>query len=80
MLALKKFEGDSSRDAPGFGDDTNYRVWGSWGILYDIFKSLTKGADLQRRRKQVARLKVEILPKFPNSMICPQCLSVLHRA
>lgn len=85
LLALKNFNGDSSRDAPTL--EAPYRTPTATAgcgpmfaeILVDIFGEIFKGIGLMWRRRKVSKKKEEILPQFPNSVICPQCLGVLQR-
>jgi hypothetical protein len=82
MLNLSGFEGVSSRDAQGFNnrDLHDYSFWGWWAIAYGIFAGMWSGLGTLRRRRQVKKLRAEILPQFPKSLICPHCLQVLRKA
>ena len=49
-------------------------------FLLTFFETLYEFAASGWRRRKVARLKREILPRFPKSQICPRCLRVEKRA
>lgn len=80
LMRLDNFDGDSSLDAPVFGDrgigaGPNLR-WGLWLLPWHALKTLWSGGAAQNRRKQVAKLRADILPEEPLAMICPMCLRV----
>ena len=81
MLDLKHFEGTSSNDAPAFGgrDTHDYWIWGLWAIIHDVLIDIWYGVRSLFRKRKVYKLRAEILPQFPNSQICPQCLGVVRR-
>lgn len=82
LLRLDGFEGDSSHDAPGLGrcdhDSTAVLgfVWDLVTLPWHWAEQLWRGGRHRSRRKQVARLREDILPQEPHAMICPQCLRV----
>ncbi|HEX8552758.1 MAG TPA: hypothetical protein VF681_14510 [Abditibacteriaceae bacterium] len=81
MMELKKFDGDSSYGVSDFNnkDATDYWLWGLWAIAHDLWLDLWKGGRLVARKKKVEKMRAEILPQFPHTMICPQCLHVERR-
>lgn len=81
MLELKDFEGVSSNDAPGFGgkDAHDFWFWGWWAIMHDIAVEIWNALRSVWRRHKVKKLRQEILPRFPNTLICPQCLNVVKK-
>ena len=81
MLELKDFDGTSSRDAPGFEqrDPHDYFWFGLWAIAHDIAIDAWRWLGSASRKKRVKRLKEEMLPQFPNTIICPRCLITIER-
>jgi hypothetical protein len=85
MLALKNFDGVSSADAPRPDRDSHSGhadlFWADWffWILKPLAEWLTAGARKKQRQSKVRALKAEVLPLFPESVICPQCLHVEQR-
>lgn len=81
MLKLANFEGVSSRDAQGFHgkDNHDYSFWGWWAIVDELLSGMWNGLTTWRRRRQVKKLRDEVLPQFPKSLICPHCLQVVRR-
>lgn len=82
MLALKDFDGISSKDAPGFDRDMPSGhadfIWWNW-IVKPLGEALFSGVRKSQRMSKVRVLKAEVLPLFPKSVICPQCLHVEQR-
>lgn len=80
LLRLDGFEGDSSRDAPVFGnrisDGSAVLNWGLLLLPWRLLKGLWSGSEAHKRQKQVQRLRADILPEAPDAMICPMCLRV----
>ncbi len=88
VLKLKDFDGASSLDAPGFDgvDASNYRSahdYSLWflGMIFirDVLKEIGKGFRSLRRRHKVKKLRAEILPHLPDTLICPLCLHVIKQ-
>jgi hypothetical protein len=82
MLKLSRFEGVSSRDAQGFNgkDSHDFSFWGWWAIAHDLFTRMWSGVGTWLRRRQVNKLRAEVLPQFPKSLICPHCMQVFRKA
>jgi hypothetical protein len=82
MLKLSGFEGVSSRDAQAFHgkNSHDFSLWGWWAIAHDLLAGLWSGLGAWRRRRQVKKLRDEVLPQFPKSLICPHCLQVFRKA
>ena len=80
LLRLDDFEGDSSFDAPVFGDRSSDASgdlrWAFLLLPWSLLKSLWSGGAKQDRRKRVAKLRADILPEAPDAKICPACLRV----
>lgn len=77
MVSLRDFDITTSNEGPTFeADFTEYVIWGWWAYIYNfLFGSL----DFKLRKNRVADLKQKVLPEFPASLICSQCLHVTRR-
>ena len=74
MLPLDGFDVD---DATGsMFDDEESTGWHRQYILDPIFDFFANLLNLQTRRKKVERLQADLLPNFPNILICPRCFTV----
>jgi hypothetical protein len=88
MLELKDFEGASSLDAPGFdgvdarnyGGAYDYSLW-SLGIVivHDVLKEIGNSLRSMKRGRRVRKLRREILPRFPDALVCPLCLHIIKQ-
>lgn len=74
MVYLHDFDGRTSRDAPASGGYGAHES-GLWGWLYNLVRG---GAQLRQRQSAAKRLRETILPEFPKSQVCPQCLAVVR--
>jgi hypothetical protein len=88
MLRLDGFDGVSSRDAPGFASsyDNGSDSWlsrdptGMWlPLVFEIFGGIWKGLGTLWRKLKTKCLRAKILPEFPNTLICPQCFTVVKK-
>ena len=81
MLELKDFDGTSSHDAPGFEsrDPHDYFWLGLWAIALDFVADIWRWLGSSWRKKKVRKLQEEMLPQFPNTIICPRCLLTVER-
>ena len=83
LLRLDGFEGTSSHDAPGLGrcdHDTTATLGFFWDLAvlpWHWAEQLWRGGKHHSRRKQVQKLRADILPSAPDAMICPRCLRVV---
>jgi hypothetical protein len=81
MLRLAGFEGVSSKDAPnpsahsGYGE-SNYHWFGLLGIIWSLLCDLAKEIGLLGRKRKVKQLRAEILPQYPDALICPHCFTL----
>lgn len=77
MLPLREFEIQSASDFPAIEAEWwEFLIWGWMAFVYNFaFGLLTYGA----RKGKIAALKRDTLPRFPNTLICPRCLSVVRR-
>jgi len=77
MLPLKDYNVESS-ERPSLGDvePWEFILWGWMAFVYNyLYDSIT----YKSRQKKVEALHTDILPNFPNSLICPRCLHVIKR-
>ncbi len=77
MLPLAEYEICTNSEVPELkADAAEYGFWGLWAYpfnyIYDIF-------TLKGRQKKLATSKVQILPQFPNSLVCTRCLYIKKR-
>ena len=81
MLDLQTYDGGSSLDTVGVGKDPiDYWLFDWLAVLHDIYTGISESIRVAWKRRKVARLQKTILPRFPNSLICPRCLYVLRRS
>jgi len=74
LLGLHGFDGVSSADNHDLKEE-KYLAIPIFYIAAGLLRTLTQ----QSRRRKVARLRKEILPRAPFSQICPHCLTVVER-
>ncbi len=81
MLELNGFEGVSSNDAAGLSGKgaQDYWLWGLWAIAHDILEQVWNVLRSAWRKHKVKKLRAELLPQFPNTLICPQCLYTIKK-
>lgn len=78
MLPLRKYEISRSSEFPAVEADAwSFFVWG-WGIF--VYNFLFALAAYEGRRQRLEALKRGALLRFPNSLVCPRCLSIATRA
>ena len=86
MVPLAKCEIESANYAmPDWDDIVDNSLWGwgwihflalaAWGLLVTLYEEFVTAM----RRRKLAKIQAEILPKFPNSQICPKCLKVKQK-
>lgn len=78
MLPLSEYEICTDSEAPEFKSDAvEYGFLGLWAYpfnyVYDLFTR--KG-----RQNKLATAKEQLLPQFPNSLVCTRCLHIIKRA
>lgn len=77
MLPLRDYSIENSeRPSLGAIEPWEFMLWGWMAFVYNyVYDSLTyKG-----RQQKIANLHAEILPHFPNSLICPHCLHIVRK-
>jgi hypothetical protein len=80
-VALDKYELHPASESP----DVDFEwyellLWG-WTVYvyYCIYNYIYELFIYKHRQKKLARLKQEILPTYPRSLICPKCFHVIKR-
>jgi hypothetical protein len=77
MLPLNTYEIQSSSENPGVGAEPDeVFLYGWWAYVYNYLYDLF---TLKERQRKLAQLKAEILPRSPNSLVCPKCLDIRER-
>lgn len=80
-VMLNDFDGTWSGDAVEgeARDPLSYFRWGMWLVLWDLLCAGFKMSGRENRKTKVERLRKEVLPDFPDSLICPSCLHVIYK-
>ena len=77
MLPLDKYEIQKASESPTVGAELwEFLLWG-WPVF--VANYISDLFTYEGRKKKLAQQKLEILPAFPNSMVCPRCLHVTKR-
>ena len=76
MLPLSDYEVSGSEFSTGDTELWEFLVWGWMPLAYEFVVGLL---GFGGKKMTLAKQKKEILPAFPNSLICPRCLFVLKR-
>ena len=77
LLPLRQYEINKSSEFPAVEAEAwEFFVWG-WGIF--VYNFLTALVTYEGRRRHLEALKRSALPRFPNSLVCPRCLSIVTR-
>ncbi len=81
MLPLRSFEIQKIAEFPAVeADGVTFLIWGWTIFVAQIISRFLAGLiTFGARKKKLAQAKAEILPRFPNSLICPQCLATVKR-
>ena len=77
MLPLDEYEICKNSEVPEMNADAvEFGILGWWAYpfnyIYDLF-------TLKGRQEKLAKQKQEILPQFPNSLVCTRCLQIKKR-
>jgi len=77
MLPLKDYEISRASEAPSAEAEWwEFLLFGWWVFAFNyVYGFFT----FEGRKRKLAQQQAEILPEFPNSMICPRCLHVVKR-
>lgn len=82
MYELSNFHEDDINDAPshdGWGEPTwfhsiNWLYYFGW--LVNMFGG---AASVQKKRAKLRKLRAEVLPRAPKTLVCPKCFEVIER-
>lgn len=82
MYALKNYHEDDINDAPqheGWGSPT----WGlsiNWLYFLGWLNNIGRGAaSVESKRAKLRKLRAEVLPRAPETIVCPQCFTTIER-
>ncbi len=85
MIKLEGFDGTSSADADSFDRRSSYSSGDAdwYFLVYEftigLLVEIWKGVRGLWRKRRVRKLREEILPRFPKSLICPLCHEIARR-
>jgi hypothetical protein len=77
MLPLRDYEVQKSSEAPVSDDIGSFLLHGLWIYLFNFFDDLFR---YESRKRRLVQLKQEILPLYPQSLVCTKCLHVTRRS
>lgn len=86
MVKLDGFDGTSSADADSFGSGSSggFRDFLLYSFAYvftiGLLMEIGKGARGLWRNRRVKKLRDEVLPRFPKSLMCPLCHEIVRRS
>ena len=77
MLPLSQFEISKASESPIVQAEWwEFLLWGWMAFVSNYVSDLF---TYEKRKNKLAAQKAEVLPQFPNSLICPQCLHVTRK-
>src|SRR5690349_6357610 len=77
MLPLDEYEiCKSSEGASLETDAVSFYLFGLWSFIINF---ISDSFLLKGRQEKLAKQKREILPQFPNSLVCTRCLHIKKR-
>lgn len=77
MLPLKDYELQKSSESPTVGAEPwEFLLWGWWAFVANYVADLF---TYEGRKRKLAEQKQDVLPNFPNSLVCPRCLHIIKR-
>ena len=77
MLPLRDYEISRLSEAPAA--DTEMWEFLVWGWTAFVYNYLYDAFTYENRKRKLAQMKQQILPQFPNSLVCTRCLHLLKR-
>ena len=77
MLPLHGYEVQKSSESPSSDDIGNFIVSGLWVYVINFFDDLFR---YEGRKRRLAQLKRDLLPMYPQSLVCIKCLHVTKRS
>ena len=81
MRPLNGFENLTRKEVPSveMGDLIDYWFWEWLMAIVDVVRNLLRFGSYFYRKWKVKRLSKTLIPQYPNSLICPECLFVIKR-
>ena len=77
MLPLSDYEVQKSSESPAGADIGNFLMHGLWIYLANFVDDLFR---YEGRKRRLAQLKRDVLPMYPQSLVCVKCLHVTRRS
>ena len=77
MLPLKEYEISKASESPTA--DTELWEFLLWGWVAFVGNYVNDLFTYESRKRKLAQQKQEVLPDFPNSLVCARCLHVSKR-
>lgn len=81
MLPLRSYEIEKVAEYPSIeADGVTFLLWG-WMVFVGqiVYHFLAGLFTFEARKKKLVQVKRDILPRFPNSLVCPKCLNTVTR-
>lgn len=81
MLELADFELQRMSEYPAIeADGLTFILWG-WAVFVGqiVYQYVVGLATFGARKAKLAQAKADVLPRFPGSLVCPKCLTVVKR-
>jgi hypothetical protein len=82
MYALKNYTEDDINDQPSH-DGWGSPSWGfsiNWLYLVGWLFNMGRGAaSVESKRAKLRKLRTEVLPRAPETLVCPQCFEIIER-
>jgi hypothetical protein len=81
MLKLREYEISNLSDAPALEPSESEFFFFGWAVyVWGIVLRYAWGTiGLVYRKRKLAQEKSNVLPAYPNSLVCPKCLRVERR-
>ncbi|MDQ3814072.1 MAG: hypothetical protein M3347_08980 [Armatimonadota bacterium] len=81
MLPLKDYEVRGGAGPDEDDSDTMPSMHRDWteSIIMGILDHIWDGVRTTLRKRKLLRLRRQLLPRSPNSLVCPRCLHAIER-
>ena len=77
MVSLRDFAITDAGEGPSaHADLPEFLLFGWWAYLINY---LAEAFSFGGRKSKLATIKAQVLPRAPNSLVCPHCLHVIER-
>jgi hypothetical protein len=77
MLPLKDYDLQKSSESPTMGAELwEFLLWGWVAFVANYISDLFL---YEERKRKLAKQKQDVLPEFPNSLVCTRCLHLTKR-